>query len=91
MKTRGFFHAEAYLPKILVKMSQMNAINVLMFHFWHFVHIKKKECNKDRSSDPWIALSPAARAATAGHSAGGKSSVQNQPRLGSFKSILQSF
>jgi len=56
-----------------------------------FCPYKKKECNKDRSSDPWIALSPAARAATAGHSAGGKSSVQNQPRLGSFKSILQSF
>lgn len=38
MKARGFFHAEAYLPKkrkkIPVKMSQMNAINVLMFHFW---------------------------------------------------------
>lgn len=72
----------------------MNAVNVLMFHFWHFVHIKKKkkkECNKDRSSDPWIAWRPAARAATAGHSTGGKSSVQNQPGLGSFKCILQSF
>lgn len=50
-------------------MSQMNAINVLMFHFWHFDPIKQ-EGNKDRSSDPWIVLCPAASAAAAGRSAG---------------------
>lgn len=55
--------------KIPVKLSQMNAINVLTFHFWHFDPIKQ-EGNKDRSSDPWIVPRPAASAATAGCSAG---------------------
>lgn len=50
-------------------MSQMNAVNVLMFHFWHFDSIKQ-ESNKDRSSDPWIVLRPAVSAAAAGHRAG---------------------
>lgn len=51
-------------------MSQMNAINVLMFHFWHFDSVKQECSSKDRSSDPWIVLRPAARAAAAGHGAG---------------------
>jgi len=55
--------------KIPLKMSHMNAINVLMFHCWHFDPINQ-EGNKDRSSDPWIVLRPAASAATVGHSAG---------------------
>lgn len=50
-------------------MSQMNAINLLMFHFWHFDPIKQ-EGNKDRSSDPWIVPCPAASTATARLSAG---------------------
>lgn len=57
--------------KIPVKMSQMNAINVLMFHFWHF-DLVKQEGSKDRSSDPWIVLCPAVSAAAAGHRAGGR-------------------
>lgn len=67
--------------KIPVKMSQMNAINVLMFHFWHFDSIKQ-EGSKDRSSDPWIVLRPAASAAAAGHGAG-KELWPKSPWLGS--------
>lgn len=55
--------------KIPVKMSQMNAINVLMFRFCHFDPIKQ-EANKDESSDPWIALRSAVSAATAECSTG---------------------
>lgn len=55
--------------KMLVEISQMNEINVLMFHFCHSDSMKQ-EGNKDRSSDPWIMLCPAASAATAGRSAG---------------------
>lgn len=85
-----FFHAEAYLSKILVKMSQMNAINVLLFHVWHFVQ-RKKLSNQDSSSDPWAAPCPTASAAIAGRSAEGKSSAPNQPWSGSFQSTSQSF
>lgn len=49
----------------------MNAINVLMFHLWHFDSVKQ-EGSKDRSSDPWIVPRPAASAAAAGHGAGGR-------------------
>lgn len=52
-------------------MSQMNVINVLMFHLWHFDSVKQ-EGSKDRSSDPWIVPRPAASAAAAGHGAGGR-------------------
>lgn len=55
--------------KIPVKTSQMNAINVLTFHFCHFDPIKQ-EGHKDKSSDPWIALRSAVSAATAGCSTG---------------------
>lgn len=67
--------------KIPVKMSQMNVINVLMFHFWHFDSVKQ-EGNKDSSSDPWIVLRPAASAAAAGHGAGERA-------LAKVKSMVQ--
>lgn len=85
-----FFHAEAYLSKILVKMSQMNAKNVLMFHVWHFVQ-RKMLSNQDSSSDPWAAPCPTTSAATAGRSTEGESSAPNQPWSGSFQSTSQSF
>ena len=73
--------------KIPLKMSHMNAINVLMFHCWHFDPITR------RAIKIWSLDCAASNCECSNCRAQcwGKSSVQNQPRLGSFKSMLHSF